>query len=37
MDRAFEAVMCNCADSKETWINEMFITTYTQLHYAGRT
>ena len=24
-----------CADREETWINEAFITAYTQLHYAG--
>src|SRR5713101_7458908 len=31
----FEAVMRCCADREETWINEAFITAYTQLHYAG--
>jgi leucyl/phenylalanyl-tRNA--protein transferase len=27
--------MRRCADREETWINEAFIKTYTQLHYAG--
>ena len=31
----FEAVTRCCADREETWINEAFITAYTQLHYAG--
>ncbi len=35
MDTAFEAVMRCCAMREETWINEVFIRTYTQLHYAG--
>ncbi len=35
MDTAFEAVMRNCADRVETWINEEFIKTYTHLHHAG--
>ena len=35
MDTAFEAVMRCCADREDTWINEVFIRTYTQLHYAG--
>lgn len=35
MDTAFEEVMRCCADRKETWINEVFIHTYTQLHHAG--
>jgi len=35
MDTQFEAVMRCCADREETWINEAFITAYTQLHYAG--
>jgi len=35
MDTHFEAVMRCCADREETWINEAFITAYTQLHYAG--
>src|SRR5712671_122749 len=34
-DTAFEAVMRSCADREDTWINELFIRTYTQLHYAG--
>src|SRR6185312_6165534 len=35
MDTAFEDVMRCCADREDTWINEMFIWTYTQLHSAG--
>nr|HET6902854.1 leucyl/phenylalanyl-tRNA--protein transferase [Ktedonobacteraceae bacterium] len=35
MDTAFEQVMRCCAEREETWINEVFIATYTQLHYAG--
>ncbi len=35
MDTAFEAVMRGCAGREETWINEEFIKTYTQLHYVG--
>ena len=35
MDTAFETVMRLCAAREQTWINESFITTYTQLHYAG--
>ncbi len=34
-DTAFEAVMRRCADRENTWINEVFIRTYTHLHYAG--
>ena len=34
-DTAFEAVMRCCADREDTWINEVFIRTYTHLHYAG--
>lgn len=34
-DSDFETVMRYCAQREETWINESFITTYTQLHYAG--
>ncbi|HJT55132.1 MAG TPA: leucyl/phenylalanyl-tRNA--protein transferase [Ktedonobacteraceae bacterium] len=34
-DTAFEAVMRCCANRDETWINEIFIQTYTRLHYAG--
>lgn len=35
MDSAFEAVMRCCADREETWINEEFIKTYSQLHRVG--
>ena len=35
MDTAFEEVMRCCAAREETWINEIFIETYTQLHFAG--
>ena len=35
MDTAFEEVMRCCAARDETWINEVFIETYTQLHVAG--
>jgi leucyl/phenylalanyl-tRNA---protein transferase len=35
IDTAFESVMRRCAERKETWINESFTSTYTQLHYAG--
>jgi leucyl/phenylalanyl-tRNA--protein transferase len=35
MDTAFEKVMRSCAEREETWINEVFIATYTYLHYAG--
>ena len=35
MDTAFEEVMRCCASREETWINEVFIETYTQLHNAG--
>jgi leucyl/phenylalanyl-tRNA--protein transferase len=35
IDTAFEAVMRCCADREDTWINEVFIQTYTHLHYAG--
>ncbi len=35
MDTAFEATIRCCAEREETWINEVFIATYTQLHYAG--
>jgi leucyl/phenylalanyl-tRNA---protein transferase len=34
-DTAFGAVMSCCADREDTWINEVFMQTYTQLHYAG--
>jgi len=35
MDTNFETVMRRCAEREDTWINESFISTYTQLHYAG--
>ena len=35
MDTAFEQVMRGCADREDSWINEVFISTYTRLHYAG--
>ena len=35
IDTAFEEVIRYCAQREETWINESFISTYTQLHYAG--
>lgn len=35
MDTAFETVMRLCGAREQTWINESFIATYTQLHYAG--
>jgi leucyl/phenylalanyl-tRNA--protein transferase len=35
MDTSFEKVMRCCAERDDTWINEAFITAYTQLHYAG--
>jgi leucyl/phenylalanyl-tRNA---protein transferase len=35
MDTDFEMVIRRCAEREDTWINESFITTYTQLHYAG--
>jgi leucyl/phenylalanyl-tRNA--protein transferase len=35
MDTAFETVMRLCGARELTWINESFIATYTQLHYAG--
>jgi leucyl/phenylalanyl-tRNA--protein transferase len=35
MDTAFEEVMRWCAARAETWINEVTIETYTQLHRAG--
>ncbi len=37
MDTRFEEVMRQCAEREQTWINEAFITTYTQLHFAGLT
>ena len=35
IDTAFEAVIRRCAEREDTWINESFISTYTQLHYIG--
>jgi leucyl/phenylalanyl-tRNA---protein transferase len=35
IDTSFEQVIRCCAEREETWINEMFIATYTRLHYAG--
>ncbi len=35
IDTAFESVMRCCAQREDTWINESFISTYTQLHYLG--
>jgi leucyl/phenylalanyl-tRNA---protein transferase len=35
MDGDFEMVMRHCAKREDTWINEEFISTYTQLHYVG--
>jgi leucyl/phenylalanyl-tRNA---protein transferase len=35
MDTDFEMVMRHCAKREDTWINEEFISTYTQLHYVG--
>jgi leucyl/phenylalanyl-tRNA--protein transferase len=35
IDSAFESVMRYCAEREDTWINESFISTYTQLHYSG--
>jgi leucyl/phenylalanyl-tRNA---protein transferase len=35
MDTDFEMVMRRCAEREDTWINESFIATYTQLHYTG--
>jgi len=35
VDTDFETVMRRCAEREDTWINESFISTYTQLHYAG--
>jgi leucyl/phenylalanyl-tRNA--protein transferase len=35
IDTAFEAVMRHCAEREDTWINESFISTYTQMHYFG--
>ena len=33
-DTAFETVMRLCSAREQTWINESFIATYTQLHHA---
>ena len=35
MDTAFESVIHCCAARADTWINEVFIATYTRLHDAG--
>src|SRR5205085_6578352 len=35
MDTAFENVIRCCAAREDTWINEVFISTYTRLHFAG--
>ncbi|HVB76169.1 MAG TPA: leucyl/phenylalanyl-tRNA--protein transferase [Ktedonobacteraceae bacterium] len=35
MDSSFEQVMRCCAWREETWINEIFIETYTHLHHTG--
>ena len=35
IDTDFEMVMRRCAEREDTWINESFISTYTQLHYIG--
>ena len=35
MDTAFESVIRLCGAREQTWINESFIATYTQLHHAG--
>jgi leucyl/phenylalanyl-tRNA---protein transferase len=35
LDANFEQVMRRCAEREDTWINESFISTYTQLHYLG--
>jgi leucyl/phenylalanyl-tRNA--protein transferase len=35
MDTAFEQVMRYCGAREETWINEEFVRTYTQLHRGG--
>ena len=35
IDTVFESVMRCCAEREDTWINESFIATYTQLHYTG--
>ena len=35
LDTNFELVMRRCGEREDTWINESFISTYTQLHYFG--
>jgi len=35
MDTDFESVMRRCAEREDTWINESFISAYTQLHCTG--
>jgi leucyl/phenylalanyl-tRNA--protein transferase len=35
MDTDFEMVMRRCAEREDTWINESFIATYTQLYHTG--
>lgn len=35
MDTAFEQVMQGCAEREETWINDVFIDTYTYFHHVG--
>ncbi len=35
IDTNFESVMRRCAEREDTWINESFISTYTQLHHVG--
>lgn len=35
IDTDFASVIQRCAEREETWINQSFIATYTQLHYAG--
>ena len=34
-DSAFREVMLGCADRKETWITDEFLTAYTELHHLG--
>ena len=35
LDTNFELVMRRCGEREDTWINESFISTYTQLHCLG--
>ncbi len=35
IDRNFEAVISNCANREETWINDEIIMLYTELFYMG--